>query len=317
MAYVEKRIFKGKPYYYLKESKRVGGRVKTQTVSYLGTNPEVAKAREVAADFGFINFGVIRNWFANVYNVMILAQIILTAYGIYKTGLPLLWQALVAVGVAVAVDLLIKHLKKEVTARKSSAFSAPRQALLGSGFPKSAIITGLIITNVLAANQLWVVAAFAAAAMILKHIIRLNNKHIFNPANLALATFVFLLPASHGWSGATSIPLVIILGLATIFVLKRLHLPAIFFGTTLVLLLATRGLAGWEQFAANGAMWFFGLFMLTEPVTSPISRNGQLVFGFLAAIFAFAISFGLPQFALPIALVAADVLVPIIDRYVN
>ncbi len=233
------------------------------------------------------------------YNVMILSQIIIAAYAVYKIGLSFFWSAAVAIAVAVVVDVAIKYFKNELT------------------FPRSAIISGLIIANVLAANQLYLFAVFAAAAMILKHVIRLDNKHIFNPANLALATLVFFLPSSHGWSGGLLIPLVIVLGVWTIFTLKRLHLPAVFFGTTLVLLLAFNGLAGLEKFVADGAMWFFGWFMLTEPITSPISRNGQLIFGFLAAVFAFAIMSGLPQFAFPLALVAADVLVPVIDRYLK
>ncbi len=247
----------------------------------------------------------ITSYFRDVYNVMILAQIIITGYAISKLGLPMLWQAMVAVGVAVAVDLAIKHLKKELT------------------FPKSAIITGFIITNVLAANQLWIVAAFAAAAIILKHVIRFNGKHIFNPANLALASLIFILPASHDWAGGLSIPLVIVLGLITIFVLKRLHLPAVFFLSYFVLTAGAGLLAGLpllaaaQKFIADGAMWFFGWFMLTEPVTSPITTRGQILFGALTAMFAFAISLGLPQFAFPIALVAADLFVPIIDRYIS
>jgi Na+-translocating ferredoxin:NAD+ oxidoreductase RnfD subunit len=299
MTYIEKKIIKGKPYYYLKKSERVGGRVKTETVAYFGKNLNAAKAAEAVADFGSVNLRVIPNFFSDFYNVMIISQIIISAYAVYKIGLSFFWSAVVAIVVAVAVDLAIKYLKKEVT------------------FPKSAIISGFIIANVLAANQLYLFAVFAAAAMILKHVIILDNKHIFNPANLALATLVFFLPSSHGWSGGLLIPLVIVLGLWTIFTLKRLHLPAVFFGTTLVLLLAFNGLAGLEKFISDGAMWFFGWFMLTEPITSPITTKGQVLFGFLAAVFAFAIMSGLPQFAFPLALVAVDVLVPVIDRYLK
>ena len=238
------------------------------------------------------------------YNVMIISQAVIGAYVTYKIGFAYLLQAAIAIGVAVTVDLLIKYYKQELT------------------LPRSAIISGFIIANVLAANQLYLFAVFAAVAMILKHIIRFESKHIFNPANLVLASLVFILPASHGWLGGLSIPLVIVLGCWTIATLKRLHLPVIFFGTYLILLLAFYQFAGgglldgWQKFISDGAMWFFGLFMLTEPVTSPITTKGQIVFGLLAVFFAFAATFGLPQFAFPLALVAADVLVPIINRYI-
>src|SRR3989344_4207413 len=137
------------------------------------------------------------------YNVMIISQIIIAAYAAYKIGLSYVLSAVVAILVAVAVDVAIKYYKKELT------------------FPRSAIISGFIIANVLAANQLYLFAVFAAVAMILKHIIKINGKHIFNPASLALATLVFIFPASHGWIGGLLIPLVVVFGLWTIFTLKR------------------------------------------------------------------------------------------------
>lgn len=41
MAYVKRKTIKGQSYYYLAESYRVGGKVKTRTVKYLGTTPDV------------------------------------------------------------------------------------------------------------------------------------------------------------------------------------------------------------------------------------------------------------------------------------
>ena len=36
MAFVVKKTISGKDYYYLNENKRVGGKVKTKTIAYLG-----------------------------------------------------------------------------------------------------------------------------------------------------------------------------------------------------------------------------------------------------------------------------------------
>ena len=41
MAYVRRKRLKGHDYYYLVESYRQGGKVKTRTLKYLGTTPEV------------------------------------------------------------------------------------------------------------------------------------------------------------------------------------------------------------------------------------------------------------------------------------
>jgi len=50
MAHVEKKRIKGKEYYYLKESKRVDGKVKTRTLVYLGkkkpTEEDIEKAKQ-------------------------------------------------------------------------------------------------------------------------------------------------------------------------------------------------------------------------------------------------------------------------------
>lgn len=41
MAYVRKKRLKGHDYYYLVESYRRDGKVKTRTIKYLGTSPDV------------------------------------------------------------------------------------------------------------------------------------------------------------------------------------------------------------------------------------------------------------------------------------
>ena len=41
MAHVKRKRIKGKTYYYLVESYRENGKVKTRTVKYLGTTPDV------------------------------------------------------------------------------------------------------------------------------------------------------------------------------------------------------------------------------------------------------------------------------------
>ncbi len=41
MAYVRKKRLKGRDYYYLVESYRRNGKVKTRTIKYLGTSPDV------------------------------------------------------------------------------------------------------------------------------------------------------------------------------------------------------------------------------------------------------------------------------------
>ncbi|MBI4116746.1 glycine--tRNA ligase [Candidatus Pacearchaeota archaeon] len=50
MAFIVKKKIRGKDYYYLNENKRIGGKVKTKTLAYLGKNKKDAekKAKEIA-----------------------------------------------------------------------------------------------------------------------------------------------------------------------------------------------------------------------------------------------------------------------------
>ena len=48
MAYVVKKIISGKKYYYLKESKRVDGKVKTRNIAYFGKKKPTKKEVEEA-----------------------------------------------------------------------------------------------------------------------------------------------------------------------------------------------------------------------------------------------------------------------------
>jgi len=47
MAFIVKKIIHGKEYFYLNENKRVGGKVKTKTLAYLGKTREGAEKRKI------------------------------------------------------------------------------------------------------------------------------------------------------------------------------------------------------------------------------------------------------------------------------
>ncbi len=244
----------------------------------------------------------------DVYNVMILAMTIITAVSAYVSkSQQLIIAAAIAIATALAVDAVINYAKT-----KKFDFSW-----------KSPIVSGFIIALVLSTNKVYVIAVAAALAIVLKHIIRFEGKHIFNPANLALAIVPLILPASQGWAGSVIWWLPILLGLAVIYRLKRLELPATF-------LLVYLGLTTLSPFifyhsasqvgiiaslASQSAAYFFGFFMLTEPKTSPDTQRGRVAFGIIAAVTAFALSFALPQYNFVLSLVVADLFVSAINRF--
>ncbi|MBI2040793.1 MAG: RnfABCDGE type electron transport complex subunit D [DPANN group archaeon] len=301
MAYIEKRKIKGRRYYYLKESKRKGGEVKTRTIEYLGKDIGTARAKEAIFEAEHRPFDVIRNFFSDVYNLMILAMVIITIVSAYfSKSQQIVMAAVIAIATAVILDAAINYVK-----HKNFDF-----------YWKSPIVTGFIITLVLSANKLYIVAIAAALAIALKHIIRAHNKHIFNPANLALAIVPFFLPASHGWQGSVIWWLPVILGFIVIYKLRRLELPITFL-LTYILLTAVFNFPSQiiDFLVAQSAAYFFGFFMLTEPKTSPDTQKGRIIFGIIAAAAAVAFSFFLPQYNLVLGLVAADMLVPVINKF--
>ena len=65
--------------------------------------------------------------------------------------------------------------------------------LLGKQKPdslKSAFITSLGLSLLLRSTEIWVLALAAVAAIAGKFLIRFNNKHVFNPANLGMAVAI-------------------------------------------------------------------------------------------------------------------------------
>ncbi|MBI4095833.1 MAG: RnfABCDGE type electron transport complex subunit D [DPANN group archaeon] len=244
---------------------------------------------------------ILKQIWSDVYNVMILSMFFIAAAAAYITKSAQVPEtAAVAIAVALATDAAISYAK-----HKNFNF-----------YYKSPIVTGFIVTLVLATNKLYVVAVVAALAIALKHIIRIHDKHIFNPANLALAIVPFFLPASHGWLGGLVWWLPIILGVIVIYRLRRLELPIAFLPTYILLTAIFNFPSQIITFlTAQSAAYFFGFFMLTEPKTSPDTQKGRIIFGIIAAAAAVALSFFLPQYNLVLGLVAADLFVPIINKF--
>ncbi|MBI4176094.1 MAG: RnfABCDGE type electron transport complex subunit D [Candidatus Aenigmarchaeota archaeon] len=191
----------------------------------------------------------------------------------------------------------------------------------------SSVISGLIIGLVLSGSYI-VMAIAAAVAILSKHLIKANKKHIFNPASLGIlialliAPFLFIGSADQGWWGGGSIYAVSILGLLIVYKMKRLQMALTYFVSKaiIIFILTLGGILKSEIFNAetlSGTVFFFAFIMLIEPITSPVSRKGRLVFAALVAILNFAFFFTWPGYALIGSLLVADLFVPAINRFVK
>lgn len=190
--------------------------------------------------------------------------------------------------------------------------------------PRSPLITGLSLSLLLRGDTLWVMTLAACVAIASKFVIRFRDKHLFNPAAFAI---VALIASGHGWvtpgqwGQSTFIASAIVfLAILVLTRVARLDVALAFLAAHAALLLARAVWLG-DPIAIplhqlqNGALLLFAFFMITDPRTTPDSRPARIVFAVVIAVLAHWLAFD-QQFrpALYVALLAASVLVPLLDR---
>lgn len=150
---------------------------------------------------------------------------------------------------------------------------------------ESAIITALILALIINPNlsfsgiiYLLVVSIIAMGS---KYIITINQKHIFNPAAIALVVTDFGPHQGAGWWIGTSVmlPFVVIGGLLVVRKVRRGLMVGIFLIASAI---STATLAyinhvgvgiSIENMILSSGVLFLGFVMLTEPLTSPITAK--------------------------------------------
>lgn len=166
---------------------------------------------------------------------------------------------------------------------------------------RSALVTALSLTLLLRADGVAPLMIAAALAVGSKFALRLNDKHIFNPANFAIVAMtlatdaVWTTPGQWGtalWFAA----LLAGAGLFVTFRAARIDVPIIFLATFAALLI---GRAFWlgDPLAIpmlrlqNGALILFAFFMISDPKTTPDGTGARAVFAAAAALLAYAMTF--------------------------
>jgi Na+-transporting NADH:ubiquinone oxidoreductase subunit NqrB len=165
----------------------------------------------------------------------------------------------------------------------------------------------------------------AAIAIASKFLLRFNGKHIFNPANIALVSLMFVSDrawVSSGQWGSAAIG-AFTLACLGFLVLTRARRAE----TTVAFLLAYAtlmiGRALWLgdplsiplHQLQNGALLIFAFFMISDPKTTPNRGLARLAYGVLVASVAYIIQFVFYEPNAPIiALILSAPLVPVLDR---
>jgi Na+-transporting NADH:ubiquinone oxidoreductase subunit NqrB len=190
---------------------------------------------------------------------------------------------------------------------------------------RSALITAFSLSLLLRTDAPALYAAAGAVAILSKFALRLDGKHIWNPATFAIVALrygteaVWISPGQ--WGGALWFAALLAFLAALVLQRSRRVDTAFFFLGAHAALLIGRALWLGDPLAIplhqlqSGALLLFAFFMVTDPRTTPDHRVGRLVFAVaVAALGHWLAFFEQRREALYLALFVLAPLVPLLDR---
>ncbi len=192
---------------------------------------------------------------------------------------------------------------------------------------RSPLITGLSLSLLLRANAPWLPAVAGIVAIGSKFALRIDGRHIFNPAGFAI---VVLLSVTNGiWISpgqwGTSIWLASLLVFLAVLVLQaaqRSDIALFFLGGHAALLVARAYWLG-DPLAIplhrmqSGSLLIFAFFMISDPKTTPDSRIARLLFALAVAALGHYLAFFMQmRAALYVALIVLSPATPLLNRLI-
>ena len=194
---------------------------------------------------------------------------------------------------------------------------------------ESSILTGLIlaliVTPISSVKDVTFIAAASGLAIASKYILAVKNKHIFNPAAIAVVLTAFGPQESASWwvGSAILVPFVVLGGLLISRKIRRNGMVFSFIGTALASTLFFAAISGHDVGATlqntllHSSLFFLAFVMLTEPWTSPTTKTKRYIYaGIVGVLFAPALHIGgiysTPELALVIGNLAAFFMSPMV-----
>ena len=213
----------------------------------------------------------------------------------------------------------------------ASALAAQAVCSRWFGLPRvdlrSALITGLSLSLLLRADEPWLPAIAGIVAIASKFVLRIDGKHIWNPAGFAIVALlltsggVWISPGQWGasvWFGS----LVAFLAILVLHASQRSDTALFFLGSHAALLLARALWLGDPLVIPlhqlhSGSLLIFAFFMISDPRTTPDSRVGRLVLALAVALLAHYLAFFMQMRpALYVALIALSPVTLLLDRLI-
>lgn len=192
-----------------------------------------------------------------------------------------------------------------VTVALAVQLAGTRFAKLPRFDPKSALISSLSLCLLLRTDSLGLAASTAAVTIASKFLLRIDDRHVFNPTNfglavmMALGTSVWVSPGQWG-TGAFFAFLLVGCGGLVIHRAARSDVTYALIGFYAAIVFARAVFLG-DPLAIpvhhlqNGAFLLFAFFMISDPKTTPDSRAGRIVFALMVAVGAGFVHFVLFQ----------------------
>ena len=153
---------------------------------------------------------------------------------------------------------------------------------------KSALITALGLCLLLKTGSIETAVLAAVIAISTKFILKVKNKHIFNPANIGIVTAILL--SNDAWVSpgqwGSSVVLWFLVGAAGLMMILKvgrmdtsITFLAVFGG---LLFLRQVVYLGWEPSVwlhqmSNGTLLLFAFFMITDPMTTPNHTCARII----------------------------------------
>jgi enediyne biosynthesis protein E5 len=209
---------------------------------------------------------------------------------------PLLITAILLVG-QLTFGFLESYSRTALAIGTSIAFEMVLGRVFTGKWPHiaSAYITGISVGILVRSPAFWPYALCSALSITSKYVLRVKDRHIFNPSNFGICVMLFL--ASYAvaslsiqW-GNYLWPMAVIwtLGCVIIWRLKRFHICAVYVASFLIFSLVRSLITGhtfWAEVAPlTGPMYqLYVFFMITDPKTTVGTRRGRMIVAFLVAL---------------------------------